>query len=156
MLEFIAKYWLEFVFGLIAAGIIAFFKYFYKLKNQQIEKEHEEFKESILEVIEDKIVAQGQRTEEEDKKLEQEISLLKQSQESIKAGLLSMQGREFKMECQLLLEKDHKITTEEFDDITKDHDAYKGLGGNHRGDMLYDSVKEKYWAGIRKNGEDTN
>lgn len=37
MLDFIVKYWLQFLFGLLALGITAFFKQFWKM----YKKEHE-------------------------------------------------------------------------------------------------------------------
>lgn len=61
----------------------------------------------------------------------------------MRAGLLSMQGEHFKKKCQELLDSEHKISVEELTNITRDHDAYKGLGGNHEGDLLFKLVLEK-------------
>ena len=61
----------------------------------------------------------------------------------MRAGLLSMQGAYFKKKCHKLLEPGHEINVEELENITKDHEAYKGLDGNHEGDMLFNLVLEK-------------
>ena len=61
----------------------------------------------------------------------------------LRAGLLSIQGKSFKEKCHELLNNEHKITIEELENITKDHEAYKGLGGNHEGDTLFNLIIEK-------------
>jgi len=61
----------------------------------------------------------------------------------LKAGLLSMQGKEFKAECRKLLDENHQITLDEWEELDADHEAYNGLGGNHRGDQLFEMVKKK-------------
>lgn len=61
----------------------------------------------------------------------------------IRDGLLSVQGQAFKEKCHKLLLQEHQIDVEELENVTKDHDAYKGLGGNHEGDMLFTLVLEK-------------
>ena len=62
---------------------------------------------------------------------------------TLKAGLLSIQGRAFKNNCKRLLDPDHEISLEEYEEITKDHDAYNSLGGNHNGDELFILVRKK-------------
>lgn len=64
--------------------------------------------------------------------------------QAVKSGVLSIQGKAFKADCRRLLEKDHIITEEEWDDIKMDHDSYHALGGNHTGDTLFNSVTEKW------------
>ena len=46
--------------------------------------------------------------------------------------------------CEWLLSPDHVITVQEYEQFEEDYVAYKGLGGNHRGDALYKSVVEKF------------
>lgn len=62
---------------------------------------------------------------------------------SLKRGLLSVQGRQFKADCKKLLAEDHVITFDEYQQITEDHQAYHDLGGNHNGDALFDLVRKK-------------
>lgn len=73
----------------------------------------------------------------------EDMCQLAQSTEAIKDGVLSIQGKEFKQECRDLLQPDHEITIEEYEQFEKDHDAYNSLGGNHEGDHLYELVKKK-------------
>ena len=57
-----------------------------------------------------------------------------------------MQGKVFKGDCRRLLEPNHIITEEEYEDIVADHKSYNGLGGNHIGDSLFLSVMKKWNA----------
>ena len=54
-----------------------------------------------------------------------------------------MQGKNFKSDCRRLLDENHEITLDEWEEIDADHEAYNGLGGNHRGDELFELVKKK-------------
>jgi len=64
--------------------------------------------------------------------------------QALKQGVLSMQGKVFKGDCRRLLEPNHIITEEEYEDIVADHKSYNGLGGNHLGDGLFKSVMNKW------------
>lgn len=70
--------------------------------------------------------------------------------EALNKGLLSIQGDKFKKQCRFLLRHDHIITLEEYEQCIADHDAYNGLGGNHSGDLLFDSVVEKFESHVQK------
>ena len=92
------------------------------------------------------------------KEREEEVALLKDEDRKIKAdieamylaldnntkGLLSIQGKQFRDMCEWLLSQEHFITVSEYEQFQEDYVAYKGLGGNHRGDALYKSVVEKF------------
>ena len=80
------------------------------------------------------------------------MSTLSAVLKSLKRGLLSVQGRQFKTDCKKLLTEGHTITFEEFQQINEDHQAYHDLGGNHNGDTLFDLVKKK----AEKYGIDTD
>ena len=67
---------------------------------------------------------------------------------SIKQGMLSVQGRNFKSDCRALLADEHVISLMEYENITADHETYNSLGGNHEGDALYDLVNAKYLKGL--------
>ena len=69
--------------------------------------------------------------------------------EALSKGLLSIQGDKFKRQCRRLLREDHAILLEEYEQCIADHDAYNGLGGNHGGDLLFDSVVEKFEASVQ-------
>lgn len=138
MLEFVLKYWIEFLFG----GVIAVGSYMIKRTLKSFRQERADEKEAFLEGIKDKIRAEFERSNKKETELAEEIKVLK-------AGLLSIQGRTFKSNCRRLLDPDHDISLEEYEEITKDHDAYNSLGGNHNGDQLYQLVRKKVedsWA----------
>ena len=125
MLEWLAKYWLEVVFGFILAG-------FGWGGRQLVHFQVKEMK-NMLKETEERILAQR---EDRDKQYDKKI-------EEIRNGLLSVQGAGFKEKCHKLLSQDHQIDVEELENVTRDHDAYKGLGGNHEGDTLFSLVIEK-------------
>lgn len=165
MLDFIAKYWLEFVFGLVAACIVFAIKQYYASKEKLYEKDQEGFKQDIIKTINKDMEEQVKRSDDADAKLEGIITDLSESIKSLndgiatiqnqmyidnvqalKAGVLSMQGKIFKGDCRRLLEPNHIITEEEYEDIVADHKSYNGLGGNHIGDSLFLSVMKKWNA----------
>ena len=65
-------------------------------------------------------------------------------------GVLSIQGKDFKSDCRRLLNEEHRITTEEFEELEDEYEVYTGLGGNGRGAALFDAVKTKYMAQLGK------
>ena len=79
----------------------------------------------------------------DDAYLQGQISEMSSELGFLKAGLLSIQGKEFRENCRKLLADDHEITLDEWEEIDADHEAYNGLGGNHKGDHLYELVKKK-------------
>lgn len=138
MLEFVLKYWIEFLFG----GVIAIGSYMIKRTLKSFRQERADEKEAFLEGIKGEIRAEFERSNKKETELAEEIKVLK-------AGLLSIQGRTFKSNCRRLLDPDHEISLEEYEEITKDHEAYNSLGGNHNGDQLYQLVRKKVedsWA----------
>lgn len=69
----------------------------------------------------------------------------------LQSGVLRVAGRWFIEDCQELLEPNHIITQEEFEDIMDYHTTYNDLGGNHKGDEYFGLVVEKFHkqAGIK-------
>lgn len=132
MLEFILKYWIEVLFG----AVIAVGGYMVKRTLKSYRQERLEEKNAFLKSIKKEISAEFERSNGRETELAGEIKTLK-------AGLLSIQGRAFKNNCKRLLDPDHEISLEEYEEITKDHDAYNSLGGNHNGDELFILVRKK-------------
>ena len=89
------------------------------------------------------MVAGRDESKADDEVLQNQISNLSDEMRSLKKGLLSIQGKEFRANCRKLLEDGHEITLDEWEEIDADHEAYNGLGGNHKGDQLYGLVKKK-------------
>lgn len=125
MLVWLAQYWLQVLFGLILAALAWGGK---KLISFYVK----EFKNSVEE-IEAKILTEMKTKDDKNQ----------EKMEMFRLGLLSIQRRMFKERCHFLLDQNHEITVEELENITKDHDAYKKLGGNHEGDTLFELVIEK-------------
>ena len=125
MIEWLATYWLEVLFGLVL-GLIAW-------GGKKLIHFYVEEMKRLLKATEDNIWA---KVKEKDEKQDQKMN-------ELLAGLLSIQGRAFKEKCRELLEVEHLITVTELENITKDHEAYKGLGGNHEGDTLFNLILEK-------------
>ena len=138
MVDFILRYWIEVLFGLVITAGSFVVKRTLKSFRQERSNEKKEF----LEGIQKEIRAEFERSNKKETELQNEIKTLK-------SGLLSVQGRMFKSDCKKLLEEDHEITLEEYEEITRDHHAYNSLGGNHNGDQLYLLVRKKVensWA----------
>lgn len=136
-LEWILKYWLQVLFGLICAGVALFWKRIKAWRATYKAKETEELKNSIVKDLVAKFEECSTRSDANDKAIQEQLDL-------VKAGLLSVQGAAFKQRCRELLKEDHFITLEEFELLTKDHQAYNGLGGNHIGDSMFTAVGHKF------------
>lgn len=144
MLEFIAKYWLEVLFGLLSSGLIAWVKYDIKQFQKKQSRDREDFKKEIEADLQLKINTVEVDLQKKDTNIEASIEVVTSQMENLTAGVLSMQGKEFRAKCRELLAPEHVITVDEFEEITEDHDAYNGLGGNHKGDILFNAVVEKF------------
>lgn len=138
MTEFILKYWMQVVFGLIAAGLGVTCKQIWSMykseKTHQKTEEQKEFYDGILNKIDEKF-----------KPVEERLDEIEKQQTSLKGGLLSVQGSGFKRQCKVLLEKGHEITEVEWLQLEKDYNAYSDLGGNGHGHELFDAVQRKYY-----------
>lgn len=110
--------------------------------NQKSEDKYNEINTKVDEALE----AGREESKSDDAVLEKEISALEKNITALTAGILSMQGKEFKNNCRKLLAEDHVITLDEWEELDKDHTAYNGLGGNHKGDHLFSLVKKKVEA----------
>lgn len=148
MISFIVQYWLEIIFGLIAAGAGFLAKKFYSLykKEQQHIKEEENdtlknsINKEVLNIIQDHKQQSFQRNEQ----LQKQINNLETELKILKDGILCIQGKNFKADCHRLLKEEYEITPDEWDTISAEHDIYNSLGGNHNGDRLYEDVQIKY------------
>lgn len=126
-------------------------------ENQQVlkslEKEHDKMNQNskdkyneINTKIDETLEAGREESKSDDAVLEKEISALEKNIVALTAGVLSMQGKEFRNNCRKLLAEDHVITLDEWEELDKDHMVYNGLGGNHKGDHLFSLVKKKVEA----------
>ena len=148
MLDFIIKYWVQFLFGLAAACFTFIIKQYYTMKDKIKQQEIEDIKSNMCENMKQTIYARIDEEHAESAKADVEIKadleIVHNSMENLTKGVLSLQGKEFKEECRRLLDPEHEISVEEYEALVDDHQTYNGLGGNHRGDALFKSVMKKW------------
>lgn len=147
-LTIFTNYWLQWLLGLIAAGIAFGAKHYIKLekKNWQDKWDNREkqIKTNIMDKLDEKIKEQAILSDAADKKINSDIETLATGLSNVTRGILSIQGRQFLHTCHKLLEPEHVITVDEYEAFNDDYEAYKALGGNHRGDIMYKSVVAKF------------
>ena len=136
LLDFVIKYWVEFAFGLIVTGGGYFIRRYLKMRENEQNIERTKFYDNFKKDIFIKYDEIKKESENGDLELQKQLDLLRK-------GILSLQKKEFFKECQALLEEDHELTLDEYQQCIEDHDAYNGLKGNHRGDSLFALVEEK-------------
>lgn len=172
LLDFFVKYWTEFLFGIVAAGILAGGRYIWTLFKNRLRDSLEEQITSITDVIAKrmsetdekleakntsltqqigalqanmKIMQQEIQTNKNDENLiEKKIDTLKDNLNTLKDGILSLQRKEFKEECRRLLNQEEAITYEQYTILQREHTVYNSLGGNHEGDQLFKLASMKY------------
>ena len=148
MIEFIVKYWLEVLFGLIAAGIGFWAKRYIKLEKAEMKRKQEEMQANmcsrVIETFDVKLKEVDDRSTEADQKMNAEIEELHGDMDNLQIGVLSLQGKQFKEFCRELLQPERTITVDDFELFNEEYTAYKALGGNHKGDTLADAVRHKF------------
>ena len=175
MVDFIAKYWIEFLFGIIALGLTGVARYFYGLYKKEKQRIEDEAHEKIIKELKEEIGNEHKHTAELLRKehnntntlFTQERELSKQENDAIKqnvgnldgkidivsSGVLSIQGKQFRNDCRVLLNPDHEITLDEFEEIESDHETYNKMGGNHTGDKLFQMVEAKFKNSLSSNNK---
>ena len=160
MLDFVVKYWIEWLFGLLGIILVFWFKRWYKLERDSFTKFYEEkeqkLKIEITKDIEEKMTPALEELEETNKKQSADIEALYCNQENLTVGILSIQGKQYRDQCRTLLDPLHEITIDEYEQEEEDYTAYKGLGGNHKGDTLHAAVVAKYKAQIQERVRNNN
>lgn len=172
LLDFIIKYWTEFLFGIVAAGILAGGKYIWMLFKNRLKDSLEEQITSITDVItkrmsetDEKLEAKNtnltqqigelqadmkimqqeiQKNKNDENLIEKKIDTLEDNLNTLKGGILSLQRKEFKEECRKLLNQKETITYEQYTMLQREHTIYNSLGGNHEGDQLFKLVSMRY------------
>lgn len=172
MLDFFVKYWTEFLFGIVAAGLLAGGRYIWTLFRDRLKDGLEEQITAITDVItkrlsetdekleaknislanqvgdlqaDMKIMQQEIQTNKNDENLiEKKIDTLEDNLNTLKDGILSLQRKEFKEECRRLLNQEEPITYEQYTILQREHTVYNSLGGNHEGDQLFKLASMRY------------
>lgn len=162
MLQFIAQYWLQFVFGLIITGLSIALKKVWSLYKKEQARQHDEEKEELLNEVQQRIDnqekhvmevidQQHQEMVDADVKITDEINHIDETIHTLNGnigkltgGLLSIQRTTFVSTCKELLTPEHKITPDEYERLVQDHDVYNNLGGNNIGDKYFSLVEKKF------------
>lgn len=153
MLDFIVKYWLEFLFGIIAVGMTGFAKHYYSLvKKQRLAEQKETKSEQTHEMLEaidklrSELKADIAKRQQENKREDEEIATIRQ-------GVLALWRKVFLEDGRFLLEDSHIITYDEYMTYINEHDVYNALGGNHEGDNQFALVTAKYQSKLKKDAK---
>lgn len=160
--EFILKYWIEILFGIVVTGGSFLFKHHFKLLKESLDHKMENRDDKLLEKM-TKVLAASNKTIQEsiDKlrsdtqddidgvyvelvDLKDDIKNVCKDVESIRRGVLDIQGPQFKAKCKEVLQDSHQITVDEWLALKKEYEIYTGMGGNSDGSELYNLVHEKY------------
>lgn len=148
MFDFIIKYWVEWLCGIVATGVVFLARHYVKLQRKDFEnrweKRKNEAKTEVLQHLEGELQQEVTRSTAADNKIKAEIEVLNNQIENVNTGVLSIQGKQFRDMCLALLDPDHVITVQEYEQFEEDYVAYKALGGNHRGDALHAAAVEKF------------
>lgn len=115
-------------------------------KKEQAEgrrKFKDEIKQEVKDSIKEEFEEEFRKNETRDQEIATTLTNINTGMTVITKGLLSVQRRTFKEDCERLLDPNHIITLDEFQQITNDHDIYNALGGNHNGDQLFALIEEK-------------
>ena len=152
MIDFIAKYWLQTLFGIVVGVFSYFIKHYRSLWKESQENQKNKFWDEVKLELKADSKALLQEKEAlltlEDKKLEEAVTKVTESNNALLKAVLGVQRKQFVTDCRFLLEKNNEITFEEFEDLQEEYEIYKSLGGNGPGHNLFELVKDKYSAQI--------
>ena len=148
MIDFIAKYWLQTLFGVMVGIFTYFIKHYRTLWKESQENQKNKFWDEVKTELkaDNKALLQEKETllNLEDQKLKDSVTKVTESNDSLLKAVLDVQRKQFKIDCRYLLEKKDDITFEEFEDLQDEYEIYKSLGGNGPGHNLFELVKDKY------------
>lgn len=165
ILEWLGKYWLEWLCGLVATGALFFAKHYIKIQRQVNEEKWKDKEQNmcnkIISNFDEKISEVKTLSNEKESKLYQNVQAVQDNLNKsdkiifddlgnihgevdiIESGILSIQGKQFRDMCEDLLQQDH-ISVDEYQEFEEEYSVYKKLGGNHRGDALHERVVAKF------------
>lgn len=168
MWDWIITYWVQVLFGLVAAGFGLLAKKFWTMYQNEKERDKQldmnkcyekvqteitEIKKEVDSIVMEKedrfdraITKVHQESLKYDKQMEQELQSLSNYIETLKDGVLSIQASHFRLQCKNYLKDERFISIDEFEQLTYDHNIYNKLGGNHLGDSLFEAVEAKFRA----------
>ena len=160
--EFILKYWVEVLFGIIVTVGGFLLKHHFKLFKESLDHKMEERDDKLLEKMTKVLTTSNKAIQDSIDKLrsdtkddidgvyaelvdlKDDIKDVRKDVESIRRGVLDVQGPQFKAKCKEVLQDSHQITVDEWLALKKEYEIYTGMGGNSDGSELYNLVHEKY------------
>ena len=160
--EFILKYWVEVLFGIVVTVGGFLLKHHFKLFKESLDHKMEERDDKLLEKMTKVLTASNRTIQDSIDKLrsdtkddidgvyaelvdlKDDIKDVRKDVESIRRGVLDVQGPQFKAKCKEVLQDSHQITVDEWLALKKEYEIYTGMGGNSDGSELYNLVHEKY------------
>lgn len=159
--EFIAKYWIEFLFGLVITAGGFMLKHHFKLFKENLATQMKQHDDTIVSTVTDLFEKSDKKLQQDIKELRDytqdqldglyhEINDLRDDIDNLRKGVLDMQGPQFKAKCRELLQVDHQVSVDEWLEIKKDYEAYTGIGGNSDGTTLFEAVEKKYENSLEK------
>ena len=160
--EFILKYWVEVLFGIVVTVGGFLLKHHFKLFKESLDHKMEERDDKLLEKMTKVLTVSNKAIQDSIDKLrsdtkddidgiyvelvdlKDDIKDVRKDVESIRRGVLDIQGPQFKAKCKEVLQDSHQITVDEWLALKKEYEIYTGMGGNSDGSELYNLVHEKY------------
>ena len=160
--EFILKYWVEVLFGIVVTVGGFLLKHHFKLFKESLDHKMEERDDKLLEKMTKVLTVSNKAVQDSIDKLrsdtkddidgiyvelvdlKDDIKDVRKDVESIRRGVLDIQGPQFKAKCKEVLQDSHQITVDEWLALKKEYEIYTGMGGNSDGSELYNLVHEKY------------
>ena len=160
--EFILKYWVEVLFGIVVTGGGFLLKHHFKLFKESLDHKMEERDDKLLEKMTKVLTVSNKTIQDSIDKLrsdtkddidgvyaelvdlKDDIKDIRKDVESIRRGVLDVQGPQFKAKCKEVLQDSHQIAVDEWLALKKEYEIYTGMGGNSDGSELYKLVHEKY------------
>ena len=160
--EFILKYWVEVLFGIVVTVGGFLLKHHFKLFKESLDHKMEERDDKLLEKMTKVLTVNNKAIQDSIDKLrsdtkddidgiyvelvdlKDDIKDVRKDVESIRRGVLDVQGPQFKAKCKEVLQDSHQITVDEWLALKKEYEIYTGMGGNSDGSELYNLVHEKY------------
>lgn len=150
MIDFIVKYWVEFLFGLIISGATVTYNFIARQLKKNRQEQFDNQLNTLYVKISDSINEKMTFLQEEDKHINTRIDQLHNDLEIMRDGILSLHRRRFVDDCRKLLNQESEITQEDYERLKREHRTYNALGGNHEGDEMYNLFLKKYEAQLAK------
>ena len=128
--RWLAKYWIEWVCLLVSGGIALFAKHYVKIQKESWENKWKEKEKNmcgkIIETLEKEINEVEEQSKSEDEIIRKDLDNMHKELDSLGAGILSLQGKQFRDLCEQLLILEDQISLEEYEDFEAEYSFQYG------------------------------